>query len=315
MFKRKKIGLALSGGGAKGFAHVGVLKVLEKYKIPIDFIAGTSMGSVIAALYSAEPNIKKLEKNILEEDLKKLIDYSLIPQRGIIKGKKIENLLEKKFGTTTFKDLKIPLFVTAYDLGSKREIIFHKGNVAKAIRASISIPGIFIPVENNNRILVDGGVIDPIPTEILKKAGADIIIAVNVNHMKFKTPIINEKATLKYHNKEIPRITTSTFKSLQMIGAEMSESDLYGDKADFIININLEKIGTFDFQKAKQIICVGEKTAKKSLEELQQLIKPNLFKSFLQELNKNLEEIKIPAIVPTELGKKPKIFGKKKILS
>lgn len=310
MFKKKKIGLALSGGGAKGFAHIGVLKILEKYKIPIDFVSGTSMGAVIGAIYASDPNAKKMEKEILGENLKKLLDYSLLPERGLIKGKKIEALLEKYLGKLDFKDLKIPLFVTSYDLGSRREIIFHKGNVAKAVRASISIPGVFIPIENKNRILVDGAIIDPIPTEILKKSGADIIIAVNVDYVKFKTPITNEKATTKYHYKEIPKITTSAYKALQIMNSEMAESDLCRNQADFVININLNNLGILEFGKVKKTIKTGEKAAKKSLEDLRQVIKPHPLKSFLEELDKNIKEIKIPPIVP-ELGKKPKIFEKK----
>ena len=185
MEEKKKVGLALSGGGARGIAHIGILKTLEKYKVPIDYISGTSIGALIGALYSAEPNAKKLEKEVLEIEWKKLFDYT-IPTKGLIKGKKIEEFLKEKFGDLKFNELKIPLFITAFDIENKQEIIFHKGNVAKAVRASISIPGIFVPTENNGKILVDGGLTDLIPTEILKKEGADIIIAVNLNSIKEK---------------------------------------------------------------------------------------------------------------------------------
>jgi NTE family protein len=282
---RKKVGLALSGGGAKGFAHIGVLKVLEENNIPIDFISGTSMGAVIGALYSAEPNAKKLEKSVLDQDFKNIFDY-VFPKLGLIKGDRIENFLEKVLHNLDFKDLKIPLFVTSFDLEKNQEIIFHKGNVSKAVRASISFPGIFVPVENKNRILVDGGVFDPVPTEVLKKFGAEIIIASNVNFVKEKSPKYNEIATLKKSNKKIPNIIECASKSLHIIESEFSKFDLIKDKADFVINLNLEKIEIFDLSKAKQAISIGEKVTRKSLKEIKNLTEPNLFKNFLDDLNK-----------------------------
>ncbi len=282
---RKKIGLALSGG-VKGLAHIGVLGVLEENNIPVDFIAGTSMGAVIGALYSYEPNAKKLEKEVLSKKWNGLLDYT-IPITGLIRGKRIEKFFEERLKNISFKDLKIPLFVTACDIDKKQEIIFSRGSVAKALRASISIPGIFVPTENIDKILVDGGVIDPIPTEILE-GKADIIIAVNANFMKIRKPDLNDVATFKTGNRKMPHIIETVSKSFQIIGSEASKNDLMEEKANFIINIDLSNIKTMEFEKAKEIINKGKRTTRKLLRDIKQLTKPNLFKRFLEELNKGL---------------------------
>lgn len=284
MLEKKKIGLALGGGGARGFAHIGVLKILEKYKIPIDFISGTSIGALIGALYSAEPNAKKLEKECLETDWKKLFDYT-ISREGLIRGEKIEKFLEEKLDNLQFSHLKIPLFVTSFDIENKQEIIFNKGEVAKAVRASISIPGIFVPVENNGKILVDGGITDLIPTEILKKEGANIIIAVNVDSVREKKPTLKEEAFSKIATRKIPGMISLVSKSLQVMEAEASKAELNSDKADLVINLNLENVSTFDFSSLKKTIRKGELETNKSIKQLKSLTTPSPLKQLLDELN------------------------------
>ncbi len=304
MFKRKKIGLALSGGGMKGLAHIGVLRMLEEYNIPIDFISGTSMGALVGALYSAEPNAKKLEDETLKEDIKGLFDYTL-SRYGIIKGKKIEDFLERKLNNINFDKLKIPLFVTSFDVEREREVIFSKGNVAKAVRASISIPGVFFPVENNKRILVDGGVIDPIPTEILRKIGADFVIAVNVNAMKMKKPIYNEKAVLKEGNKKIPSMLQNTFRSFGVVEGESSEADLVGNKADYIINVDLKNVNLFDFERKKEIIRKGKSAARKELGKIKDLTNQNSLRSILEELDPSKNVKKFTKKIKETINKIP----------
>lgn len=283
MSEKKKVGLALGGGGARGFAHVGVLKTLEKYKIPIDYISGTSIGALVGALYSAEPNAKKLEKEILQTDWEQFFDYTF-PQKGLIKGEKIESFLKKRLGDLRFDQLKIPLFITAFDIENKQEIIFNKGDVAKAVRASISIPGIFIPVENNGRILVDGGLTDLIPTEILKKEGADIIIAINVDSAKERKSPIKEEAICVKGKKQIPGVIYTISKSLQVMGAEASTAELNSDKADFVVNLKLGDVSTLDFKKIKETIKKGEIASKKSIEELKKMTENNPFKDFIEQI-------------------------------
>ncbi len=291
IFNKKKVGVALSSGGSRGLAHIGVLEILEKNNIPIDLIAGTSMGALVGALYAMEPNAKKIEKQALKLKNQKLFDYTF-PRHGLIKGKKIEKILNDLIEDTTFKDLKIPLYITAFDLENNREIIFHRGSVAKAVRASISIPGIFVPLINKNRVLIDGAVVDPIPTEILRKMGADIVIAVNVNYMKNKKPILNDEAVPKQSGKNLPSIYQNVMKSLHIRECEISAADLLGEKADVVININLENVDGFDFSKSKTLINKGKYCARRHLKKIQ-IASGHPFKEFIKSLKEDLGVKKI----------------------
>ncbi|MBA7517699.1 hypothetical protein ES705_09753 [subsurface metagenome] len=184
-YKKKglKIGLALGSGSARGLAHVGVVMALEAYNIPIDIIAGTSIGSVIGGLYASGATIEQLEEVALSIKKSKtlfLID-PVFPHSGLISGDRIEKMLNQ-FGIKdkTFDDLKIPFAAVATDIESGAEVILNQGKVIDAVRASISIPGIFTPVKYQDYYLVDGGVVDPVPVDVVKMMGADIIIAVNL---------------------------------------------------------------------------------------------------------------------------------------
>ncbi|MBU4502602.1 MAG: patatin-like phospholipase family protein [Nanoarchaeota archaeon] len=167
MKKRRKIGLAIGGGAAYGLSAIGVLKVLEDNNIPVDAIAGTSIGAVIGALYAAGYDADSLKKEVSSVEWKELLDF-VLPEKGLVSGKKIEQFVRDLIGNKKFEDLKIPLFLTAVDVKKERLIIFNKGDVASAVRASIAIPGVFTPVETKDMTLVDGGILDPIPVDLLK---------------------------------------------------------------------------------------------------------------------------------------------------
>jgi len=187
----KKVGLALGGGSAKGFSHIGVLEVLEKHKIPINYIAGTSMGAVVGALYAAGFSIAELKKISTHIKWEELMDFTL-PDRGILSGEKIELFLRKLLKNKRFKDLEIPLAVVAADVNKGEKVIFKSGDVSSALRASISIPSIFVPCTNNNRLLVDGSVLDPVPVDVARQMGADVVIAVNL-FTQSKNVVLNSK--------------------------------------------------------------------------------------------------------------------------
>ena len=177
---KPKIGLALGGGAAKGYAHIGILKVLEKEGIPIDMIAGTSIGSVVGALYASGISISVIEKLAYNIQRDLWIDL-VIPRRGFIEGKRVEEMMKLLTKNKSFDELEIPLAITATDLIEGEEYIFNKGNVAKAVRASISIPGIFNPVIEGKKVLVDGGVLNNVPVDVVKQMGADYVIAVDLS--------------------------------------------------------------------------------------------------------------------------------------
>lgn len=181
--KGLKIGLALGGGSARGLAHIGVIQVLQAYGIPIDVIAGTSIGSLVGSLYAAGDSVEKLEKSVSLLNKRKMLSLMDItfPRSGLVRGNRIEKMLiDWGLEDKTFEELNIPFAAVATDIESGERVILHQGNVADAVRASMSIPGIFVPVKYDDRYLVDGGVVDPVPVDLVKKMGADIIIAVSL---------------------------------------------------------------------------------------------------------------------------------------
>jgi len=178
--KRKKIGLALGSGSTRGFAHIGVLSVLEKQGIRPDYVAGTSVGAAIGALYCSGISPEQMKKIALSTEWQDLLDFT-IPKTGFVAGNSVEQYVQKLTNNCKFSDLFIPMKIVATDIKNYEKVVFFQGNVAKAVRASISIPGVFSPVVIDSRELVDGALIDPIPIEIVRDMGADIIIAVDLS--------------------------------------------------------------------------------------------------------------------------------------
>ncbi|GAB4116331.1 MAG: hypothetical protein Kow00103_11910 [Candidatus Caldatribacteriota bacterium] len=183
--KGLKFGLALGSGSARGMAHIGVIETLEAYHIPIDMIAGTSMGALIGSIYASGVPIKKIKRIAMQ--VKKRAPFIIfdptLPFSGLVSGKRIDEMLEKiALKNKSFSDLKIPFAAISTDLTSGAKVILNQGSVLKAVRASISIPGIFIPVKYQERYLVDGGIVDPVPVDVVEKMGADFIMAVSLSN-------------------------------------------------------------------------------------------------------------------------------------
>jgi len=186
MDKKYKIGLALGSGAARGLAHIGVLKALVEENIFIGMIAGSSMGALVGACYARKAKIADLEEIVLKTDWKqlaRLADPNLaLLFKGVIHGKKVKELLKTLLGDIEFKDLKIPLAVVATDVNTGEEVIIKEGSVVEAVRASISIPAIFMPVKFKHKFLMDGGVVNPVPVSVVRDMGATLVIACNVIH-------------------------------------------------------------------------------------------------------------------------------------
>jgi len=182
----KLVGLVLGSGAAFGFAHVGVLRVLEREQIPVDIIVGSSIGALIGAMWAAGIDSNMLEQIALGLDEKttffKLIGFRdlSLPHHGFFKGNQVARFLRDYLGRKTFRRLNIPVKIVATNLFTGEEVVFDEGNVVDAIRASVSIPGIFRPVRWRNHYLIDGGVVDPLPVKVLNRYGVKKIIAVNV---------------------------------------------------------------------------------------------------------------------------------------
>ncbi|TET40997.1 MAG: hypothetical protein E3J66_06045 [Dehalococcoidia bacterium] len=179
-----KVGFALSCGAAHGMAHIGVLKALEEESIPIDMIAGTSAGAVVGACYAKERSVAILEEITLGIDWKtvaRFIDPNLpFLGKGFLHGQKVKSLLSSIIGDVKFEDLEIPFVVVAADARNMEEIVINTGPVIEAVRASMSMPVIFTPVKWGNRFLVDGGVVNPMPVDVVRNMGAEIVVGVDV---------------------------------------------------------------------------------------------------------------------------------------
>jgi len=176
---KKRIGIVLSSGSARGLAHIGVLRTLDKEGIKIDCIAGSSMGALVGSAYAAGVSMDKLEEVALTLEWKEKIDFT-VPKTGLIAGRQIEEYIRELIGGKSFSKLKKKLFVVATRLDGGKEVVFSSGDVARAVHASIAIPAIFSPVKIGKYEYIDGGVINPIPIDVLK-GKADVIIAVDLS--------------------------------------------------------------------------------------------------------------------------------------
>lgn len=287
--KRPKIGLVLGGGGARGAAHAGVLKVLEENNVPIDFIVGTSMGSIVGGLYAAGMSPEEIEKLCNDIDWDDLFldrpseDYlpfrykhdetrlmafelgvskdGLKLPRGVIAGQKLEFMLKRLTihvaDVDDFDNLSIPFRAVSTDLGSGKKVVHKKGDLAQAIRASMSIPGIFPPVEIDGKLLVDGYAVGNVPIEVAKEMGADIIIAVSVDE------------GLK-DSKDLDNLIDVIGQVMNILAGQNVERSLaLLTEKDLLIHPELKGISTSDFNKTLQASNLGEKEARKHLSKIQ----------------------------------------------
>ncbi len=175
--------LVLGGGAARGWAHLGVIRALTEKKISIDFVAGTSIGALVGAVYAAG-NIDSFRADVLKIDWKRVLGYLdfVFPKSGLIDGRKINAFIRTHVSASRFEDLPLPFCSVATDMFTGREIVQCKGDLIQAVRASIAIPGIFTPVEQGELFLIDGGLVNPVPVSVAREHGADLVIAVDLNH-------------------------------------------------------------------------------------------------------------------------------------
>ncbi|MEM5878555.1 MAG: patatin-like phospholipase family protein [Candidatus Aenigmatarchaeota archaeon] len=257
-----KIGLALSGGGTKGLAHIGVIKVLENNNIPIDFIAGTSAGAIIGGIYASGTPIKNVEKKILEMKSRDFLGFILDlskPQAGIVKAEKIMKFVESLISKKTIEEFKIPFAAVSADIRNFKEVVIDKGDALLAIRASIAYPGLVKPVHLDDMLLVDGGIINNLPMNVVKQKGADIVIGV-----KFYDFTKNFKVNYK----------NVVWRSIKMMETCLTELKTKNVENSVLITPNISGISTFSVSEklAKSSIKRGEIAAKKSLPKIKELM-------------------------------------------
>ena len=255
-----KIGLALGGGGARGYAHIGVLKILEKNKIPIDLIAGTSAGALVGAMYAFFKDSEQVEKEAVNNDLSKLLtlamDFSF--EKGMIKGEKTKQFLSQILEKSSFDSLKIPFKAVATDFDTAEAVVIKEGDVASAVQASATFPLVFKPVKLMDRNLWDGGMSNPVPVDAVKAMGADIVIAVNLYN---ETAFDSDKKT----KDGIYEVAARAIESLQYnLSRECIKS------ADIIIEPKITGLGFLGLDRflkgrGESIILEGEKAAVESL--------------------------------------------------
>jgi len=292
--KRPKIGLVLGSGGTRGFAHIGVLKILHQNNIPIDFIAGTSVGALFGGAYAATKDIEKIEKAFLMhgwiKGAFKMLDPALSPHRGFLEGNGVEDFIYSLVKGKEFSDLKIPFSCVACDIATGKEIELSSGKITQAIRASLSIPIIFKPVHLDNHLLIDGDIVNPLPVNLAKKAGCDIIIAVSLTDKLVsqtswrgvrKMRNVWEKIFGDRYFWKKQRFNLLSVMARRHTILRQKITQMYLEQADVKITprISLKSATWIKIYNSrynmKRLIKIGEEAAEKALPEIKKLISHN----------------------------------------
>lgn len=256
IIKPVKIGLALGGGAARGFAHIGVIKVLEAQGITPDIVVGTSAGAVVGALYAAGHSGFELQKLAHKLDESKISDWS-VPDRGVLKGEALQKFVNDAVAQRPIEAMKKPLAVVATDLNSGESILFRTGNTGMAVRASATVPGVFRPVSINGREYVDGGLSSLIPARYTRQMGADVVIAIDISARPGNQPV---RGTLD--------ILLQTFT---IMGQNLARYEL--KEADVVIRPQVGNVGSTDFMARHDAILEGEKAAQAALPLIREAIR------------------------------------------
>ncbi len=259
MKEKPKIGLSLSGGAMRGLAHIGVIEVLLENGIDIDMVAGTSMGSIIGGMYAAGMKVSMMRgfcESITPLEASRLYDLS-IPRRGMIRGKKIVELVNTMSGGKKIEDLNIPYVAAAVCVEDSEVVYFTEGKLVDAIRASISIPGIFEPVVKDGKTYVDGGVLERSPVNILRDMGADYIICSDVNYRGGENPSPKNMFSIMY--------TVYEMMEWQAMAGKVTG-------ADIAIRTDTKGINPAAFTHAKKCIDLGREAAEAQIKDIKAAI-------------------------------------------
>jgi len=272
------IGLALGGGGARGMAHIGVLKVLERAGIHIDYLAGTSMGGIIAAAYAKGMSADEIEVEAVKFSKVRHLVSLLDPnpaRRGFLEGNRVKKYLHSLFEPAqSFEDLKIPLTLNAVDLNSCAEIAMKEGPLLPAIFSTVAVPGLFPPVSNNSYLLIDGGVLNNVPTSHVKKMGADIVIAVNVITDPTLEPSRLSVPIKTHIPVPLPDFFLDLYRALIIIISQNTRNRLEANPPDIFITSDLPTNVTMflGFLQVRDVIAAGERAALLALPRIQSLL-------------------------------------------
>ena len=273
-----RIALVLSGGGARGLAHIGVLKVLEREGIEVDLLTGASMGALISSAYAGGMSPAALEQEACRmanaRRLVGLVDPSPM-RRGLVYGHKVADYISSQLGERTFADLRLPVAIVAVDIESREQVILREGSVVDAIRASTAVPGVFAPVEYGNRLLVDGGVLNNMPVDVAQGMGADVTIAVDVC-ARFGEGPFSKLGARRYVPTGVAETLDYVWRSLDLMREETQRLNLILCPPDVLIRPNIAGSVTAlgGFQRASEIIAAGEQAAQAALPMIRACLQP-----------------------------------------
>jgi len=314
MSPRKSVGLVLGSGSARGWAHIGVIEALEEAGIPIDYIAGCSVGSYIGAIY-ASGSLKSLKDFVIRMDGKKIFSYFdiVFPRSGVLDGtKKVKELFCMHTDVEDFAQLNIPLMMVATDLDTGDKVVLSSGDLLEALRATMSMPGLFAPARIKGHWLVDGGLVDPVPVGIARAMGADVVIAVNLNSglnsrrdktkdrpkkpgsaqkshnphdyknellIKWTAYYENAGLSLKHKINEllrressIPDIMETVANSINIMQERITRINLAVEPPDILIQPRLGELKMMDFDQVDHAIEEGYSCVKQQIEDIKELL-------------------------------------------
>ena len=289
MFKKlfnTTIGLALGGGAAKGVAHIGVLKALEDADIEVDYIAGTSVGAMIAALYAFRVDVETIGSLARRLTMSKVTSFKL-NKTGFFSTESLRELMLEYVGDVAIEDAAIPLSIVATDINSGEEIILTSGSVVDAVCASAAIPGIYIPVEINGRTLVDGGLVQNVPIEALQTAGAGVTIASHLNSVS--------------HYQEISHVLDVMRNAFEIAVSQHTQDQL--KEADLLISMDLSDFSLRDnTERYDELFNIGHQAATVQLTKLAWYKKTNVF-LYIGRMMRELAPFKLPEFIRRALNK------------
>ncbi len=260
-----RLGLALGAGAARGWAHIGVLKVLEEAGIHIDMIAGTSMGALVGGIYAATASVEKLKQSTIDlfqtrsDTRRKIFDYTL-PKQGLLKGKKAAQLVRNAVNSADFLDLMIPTYLVGVDILNEEEVIFETGDVTDAVRSSIAIPAVFYPFKHQGRWMVDGGLLNPVPVDVLIRKGADMVIAVSIE---------SEASGAGSQNKD-PGIKEIISRTISIVHGRATGD--YVKNADLVLYPDVSTFAWDDFHEGIALMRRGMEACFARLPDIQKMI-------------------------------------------
>ncbi|ARI77589.1 patatin-like phospholipase family protein [Halobacillus mangrovi] len=254
---RPKVGLALGSGGARGFSHLGVLKTLKEHDIPVDMVAGSSMGALVGSFFAAGQQIEDLYKLAFTFKRKYYLDFT-VPKMGFIQGRRIKEYIRLFTFGKNLEEFDLPMAIIATDLYAGEKKIFRTGPASEAVRASIAIPGIFVPEKIDDRLYIDGGVMDRVPVSVVKEMGADVVIAVDCAHFD-ADPNINS-------------IYDVIIQSIDIMQDELVTAMGVSADADVMIRPDVSKYSSRAFTNIKEIVEAGEKEAEIHIEAIKKTL-------------------------------------------